>query len=60
MEDVQKVYSLFLDEHRSTVFLQEYQDQYVFSKQNMASGEMEGLAQDDNADAAGADGMDTI
>lgn len=50
VEDVKKVYSLFLDEHRSTVFLQEYQDQYVFSK----SEETEGAA------SSGADGMDTL
>ena len=31
----------------------------MFSKQNMASDEMEGLAQD-KANAVGADGMDTI
>ncbi|XP_063371920.1 ruvB-like 2 [Cydia amplana] len=30
MEDVMKVYSLFLDEHRSEQFLKEYQDEFMF------------------------------
>ncbi|KAG7306726.1 hypothetical protein JYU34_008154 [Plutella xylostella] len=30
MEDVKKVYSLFLDEHRSSQFLKEYQDEFMF------------------------------
>ncbi|CAG5000136.1 unnamed protein product [Parnassius mnemosyne] len=30
MEDVKKVYSLFLDEHRSEQFLKEYQDEFMF------------------------------
>lgn len=32
MDDIKRVYSLFLDEHRSTQFLQEYQDQFLFSE----------------------------
>ncbi|KAI5631364.1 ruvB-like helicase 2 [Phthorimaea operculella] len=31
MEDVKKVYSLFLDEHRSEQFLKEYQDEFMFN-----------------------------
>lgn len=31
MEDVKKVYSLFLDEHRSSQFLKEYQDEFMFN-----------------------------
>ncbi|XP_073966254.1 ruvB-like helicase 2 rept [Choristoneura fumiferana] len=30
MDDVKKVYSLFLDEHRSEQFLKEYQDEFMF------------------------------
>lgn len=32
IEDVKKVYSLFLDEHRSSQFLKEYQDEYMFNE----------------------------
>ncbi|XP_045456230.1 ruvB-like helicase 2 [Melitaea cinxia] len=32
MEDVKKVYSLFLDEHRSEQFLKEYQDEFMFNE----------------------------
>ncbi|XP_051172172.1 ruvB-like 2 [Leptopilina boulardi] len=38
IEDVKRVYSLFVDEHRSTQFLKEYQDDFMFnemSEQNM-------------------------
>lgn len=31
-EDVKKVYSLFLDEHRSSQILKEYQDEYMFNE----------------------------
>ncbi len=34
VEDIKRVYSQFLDEHRSTQFLQEYQDQFMFSQQS--------------------------
>lgn len=37
IEDVKRVYSLFLDEGRSTQFLKEYQDEYLFSQ---GSGDM--------------------
>lgn len=37
IEDVKRVYSLFLDEGRSTQFLKEYQDEYLF---NQGSGDM--------------------
>ena len=37
MEDVKRVYSLFLDEHRSTQFLQEYQEQFLFSEVKKSS-----------------------
>jgi RuvB-like protein 2 len=30
VDDIKRVYSLFLDEHRSSQFLQEYQDQFLF------------------------------
>ena len=33
VEDIKRVYSLFLDEHRSTQFLQEYQQQFMFSSE---------------------------
>lgn len=32
VDDIKRVYSLFLDEHRSTQFLQEYQEQFLFSE----------------------------
>lgn len=32
MEDVKRVYSLFLDEGRSTQYLKEYQDEYLFDE----------------------------
>merc|ERR1719273_1615108 len=31
IEDIKKVYSLFLDEQRSTEFLKEYQDEFMFN-----------------------------
>lgn len=34
IEDVKKVYSLFLDEHRSAQFLKEYEDEYVFNDED--------------------------
>jgi RuvB-like protein 2 len=32
IEDVRRVYSLFLDECRSTQFLKEYQDEFMFNE----------------------------
>jgi RuvB-like protein 2 len=32
IEDVKRVYSLFLDERRSTQFLKEYQDEFMFNE----------------------------
>ena len=32
MEDIKRVYSLFLDESRSSQFLKEYQQQFMFSE----------------------------
>lgn len=32
VDDIKRVYSLFLDEHRSTQFLHEYQEQFLFSE----------------------------
>uniref|UniRef100_A0A1B6D3M9 RuvB-like helicase n=1 Tax=Clastoptera arizonana TaxID=38151 RepID=A0A1B6D3M9_9HEMI len=32
IEDVKRVYSLFLDERRSTQYLQEYQDEYLYNE----------------------------
>jgi RuvB-like protein 2 len=32
IEDVKRVYSLFLDESRSTQFLKEYQDEFMFNE----------------------------
>ncbi|XP_046383858.1 ruvB-like 2 [Ischnura elegans] len=32
IEEIKKVYSLFLDEHRSTQFLKEYQDEFMFNE----------------------------
>ena len=37
VEDIKRVYSLFLDEHRSTQFLQEYQEQFMFSEQSRST-----------------------
>lgn len=37
VEDIKRVYSLFLDEHRSTQFLQEYQEQFMFSDKSRAT-----------------------
>ncbi|CAD5112100.1 DgyrCDS1341 [Dimorphilus gyrociliatus] len=34
-EDVQKVYTLFLDEERSSEYLKEYHDEFMFSEQDM-------------------------
>lgn len=32
MEDIKRVYSLFLDENRSMQFLKEYQDEFMFNE----------------------------
>lgn len=32
MQDVKRVYSLFLDEARSSQFLKEYQDEFLFDE----------------------------
>lgn len=32
MEDIKKVYSLFIDESRSTTFLKEYQEEFMFNE----------------------------
>ena len=32
VEDIKKVYSLFIDESRSTTFLKEYQQEFMFSE----------------------------
>ncbi|KDR16004.1 ruvB-like 2 [Zootermopsis nevadensis] len=42
IEDVKRVYSLFLDESRSTQFLKEYQDEFMFNE--MEEELMEGAA----------------
>lgn len=31
-EDIRKVYSLFMDEARSTLFLKEYQQEFMFNE----------------------------
>jgi RuvB-like protein 2 len=36
VEDIQRVYSLFLDEKRSIQYLKEFQDQYMFNEENNA------------------------
>jgi RuvB-like protein 2 len=36
IEDVKRVYSLFLDESRSTQFLKEYQDEFMFNEMGKA------------------------
>lgn len=41
MDDIKRVYSLFLDEHRSTQFLQEYQQQFLFSEETTPTAAME-------------------
>ncbi|KAG8225353.1 hypothetical protein J437_LFUL005368 [Ladona fulva] len=33
IEEIKKVYSLFLDEHRSSQFLKEYQDEFMFNEE---------------------------
>lgn len=32
IEDIKRVYSLFLDEKRSVQYLKDYQDQYMFNE----------------------------
>ncbi|XP_014250613.1 ruvB-like 2 isoform X2 [Cimex lectularius] len=39
IEDVRKVYSLFLDEERSTEILNQYQDQYLYDQKPLKGGE---------------------
>ncbi|XP_071440779.1 ruvB-like 2 [Hetaerina americana] len=34
IEEIKKVYSLFLDEHRSTQFLKEYQNEFMFNEED--------------------------
>ena len=34
MDDIKRVYSLFLDESRSTQFLKEYQQEFMFNELN--------------------------
>ncbi|CAK8676550.1 ruvB-like 2 [Clavelina lepadiformis] len=39
VEDIKKVYSLFIDESRSTTFLKEYQEEFMFNEVKAASGD---------------------
>jgi len=39
VDDIKKVYSLFIDESRSTTFLQEYQDEFMFNEAPTARGD---------------------
>jgi len=39
IEDIKKVYSLFLDEQRSTEFLKEYQDEFMFNYSEVQTSE---------------------
>jgi len=41
IEDVKRVYSLFLDEQRSCEFLKEYQDEFMFNYSETPANEME-------------------
>ena len=41
VDDIKKVYSLFLDEQRSVHYLKEYQDQYMFNEGSAESSEMQ-------------------
>jgi len=41
IEDVKRVYSLFLDEQRSCEFLKEYQDEFMFNHNDSPASEME-------------------
>jgi len=41
IEDVKRVYSLFLDEQRSCEFLKEYQDEFMFNQTDSSSSVME-------------------
>jgi len=41
IEDVKRVYSLFLDEQRSCEFLKEYQDEFMFNHSESPANEME-------------------
>lgn len=36
-DDIRKVYQLFMDEARSTLFLKEYQDEFMFNDQQSSS-----------------------
>ena len=38
IEDISKAYTMFVDIKRSTQFLHEYQDQYMFNEANAAGG----------------------
>ena len=44
IEDVKRVYSLFLDEQRSVEFLKEYQDEFMFSEVPPPSSSLSGDA----------------
>ena len=37
MDDMKRVYSLFLDESRSTQFLKEFQDEFMFNEMTSTS-----------------------
>ena len=41
MDDIKRVYSLFLDEARSTQFLKDYQKDFMFSETTEAPTQME-------------------
>ncbi|KAG8225352.1 hypothetical protein J437_LFUL005367 [Ladona fulva] len=36
-DEIAKVYTLFLDEHRSSQFLKEYQDEFMFNEDRYAN-----------------------
>lgn len=38
MDDIKRVYSLFLDESRSTQYMKEYQDAFLFNELSECSG----------------------
>merc|ERR1712060_890199 len=51
VQDIRKVYSLFVDVKRSTQFLLEYQQEFMFSEVPVADDDEEAAARDGDGDA---------
>jgi len=54
IEDIKRVYSLFVDVKRSTQFLMEYQKDFMFNslcnEKGIDAGDLDGAAEDDDDD----------